>query len=77
MRPKTFVTGLLVIGVIFVAVGDRFLPQPLSGASQNTRTSLNQFMIGLFPQSKLKQTIKQRNQETRNLLEKKGKPQSN
>lgn len=77
MRPKTLVTGLLVLGVIFIGVGDRFLPQPLSNASLNTRKGIDRFMIGLFPQSKLKQTIEQRNQKSRNLFERKETPQSN
>jgi len=77
MRPKTLITSLLILGIIFVAVGDRFLPQPLNSASQNTRKGINEFMIGLFPQSKLRQTIQQRNQESRNLLERKENPQSN
>jgi hypothetical protein len=77
MRPKTLVISLLILGLIFVIVGDRFLPQPLSNVSQNTRKDINQFMISLFPQSNLKQTIRQRNQQTRDLIEKKEKPQSN
>jgi len=35
--------------VVFIAFGDRFLPEPLKSASANTRQTLNQVMMGLVP----------------------------
>lgn len=39
----------LLLALVFVGIGDRFLPQPLSGASFKTRTAVNQWMVGLIP----------------------------
>ena len=48
-RRKLPIPFLLFIAILFIALGDRFLPQPLSGASLNTRNTLNQTIVGLFP----------------------------
>jgi hypothetical protein len=48
-RRKLPIPFLLLIAILFIALGDRFLPQPLSGASLNTRNTLNQKIVGLFP----------------------------
>ncbi|MGQ4646758.1 hypothetical protein [Lyngbya aestuarii] len=50
VRPKTTVTMLLFLALLFILIGDRLLPEPLGTVSQNTRTSINQFLIGLFPE---------------------------
>ena len=50
MDRKTATTYLLLLFLLFVTLGDRILPKPLSTASVQTRTSLNNFFIGLFPQ---------------------------
>ncbi len=49
MRFKNLFTLALILGLLFITLGDRILPQPLNDASRNTRTSINQFLIGLFP----------------------------
>ncbi|BAY31319.1 hypothetical protein NIES2107_31780 [Nostoc carneum NIES-2107] len=46
---KTATTWLLLLFLIFVGFGDSFLPKPLSSASLQTRTAINQFVVGLFP----------------------------
>ena len=46
---KTASTWLILLFLIFVGFGDSFLPKPLSSASLQTRTQINQFFIGLFP----------------------------
>ena len=38
-----------VIAVIFISTGDKFLPSPLSDYSLQTRTNINNFLLGLFP----------------------------
>lgn len=40
---------VLVVFLVFVSLGDRFLPDPLGKASTKTRTALNQFVLGLLP----------------------------
>mgnify|MGYP006279885057 CR=1 FL=1 len=48
MRSQTFVLALLLT-ILFVLVGDLFLPQPLAQVSTQTRTRINDFLVGLFP----------------------------
>jgi hypothetical protein len=67
MRPKTLLTGLLIVGLLFISVGDRLLPQPLSDASRNTRTSINRFMLGLFPKVELEKPSKNREEKVKQL----------
>jgi hypothetical protein len=45
--PTIALILLLVAG--FIGFGDKFLPKPLSTASFQTRTSLNQMIVGAFP----------------------------
>ncbi|NBD34273.1 MAG: hypothetical protein GVY17_15220 [Cyanobacteria bacterium] len=50
MRSPTL-TLALVLTVMFVAIGDLFLPQPLATASYRTRSQLNEFFVSLFPKT--------------------------
>ncbi|MBV6624022.1 MAG: hypothetical protein KI793_13975 [Rivularia sp. (in: Bacteria)] len=54
-RKSNFIVIFLLF-VIFVGVGDSFLPEPMKSASFNTRKTINENLIGLFPtrESKLK-----------------------
>ncbi len=54
MRFKTLFNLGLISFLVFVTLGDRFLPKPLNDASRQTRTSINQFLIGIFPDKKFK-----------------------
>jgi hypothetical protein len=38
--------------VIFIGMGDRFLPKPLNTMSLNTRNAINQTLTGLSPKLK-------------------------
>ena len=49
MSRKLPIPLILLIAILFIALGDSFLPQPLSGASLSTRTALNQAIAGIFP----------------------------
>jgi len=49
MDRKTATIWLLLLFLIFVGFGDSFLPKPLSTTSLHTRTAINQFFVGLFP----------------------------
>ncbi|NCJ07966.1 hypothetical protein GS597_15920 [Synechococcales cyanobacterium C] len=46
-RTNLIVFGTLVL--LFVALGDRILPDPLGSASATTRKTLNQALVNLFP----------------------------
>jgi hypothetical protein len=40
---------LIVLFLLFVLLGDRIPFQPISNASLQTRTTMNNFMLGMFP----------------------------
>ena len=56
MFKKSNFIVLLLLFAIFVGIGDSFLPEPMKSASLNTRKTINEKLIGLFPnrRSKLK-----------------------
>lgn len=65
MRPQTAITIGTILALLFITVGDRVLPEPLASASTNTRTNINQFLVGLFPDGKTKDL----NQRTKEAVE--------
>ena len=54
MRSKTAFPLLVIISLLFISVGDRILPQPLSNLSKSTRTSINRFLLSIFPDKEFK-----------------------
>ena len=50
MRPKTALTYIFIIILVFITLGDKFLPGSLGEASANSRQSINNFVKGIFPQ---------------------------
>lgn len=40
---------LLALAIIFIGLGDSFLPDPLAKASYNARSEINEIFLGLFP----------------------------
>mgnify|MGYP001796956588 FL=1 len=52
-RKSNFIV-LFLLFVIFVGVGDSFLPEPMKSASLNTRKTINDTLIGLFPERESK-----------------------
>ena len=50
MRSNT-VIFVLALTIIFVAAGDSFLPQPLAKVSFQARTQVNEFFLGLLPET--------------------------
>ncbi len=40
---------VLFIAIVFIAIGDKFLPGALGEASAKTRNGINNFLIGLVP----------------------------
>jgi hypothetical protein len=49
MFSKGNMTLLFIVGLLFIGFGDSFLPKPLSTASYQTRTTINNIVIGMFP----------------------------
>ncbi|MFB2896849.1 hypothetical protein ACE1CI_28385 [Aerosakkonemataceae cyanobacterium BLCC-F50] len=45
---------LIVLFLLFVLLGDRIPFPPVSNASLQTRTTINNFMLGLFPKKQPK-----------------------
>lgn len=45
---------LILLFLLFVLLGDRIPFPPVSNASLQTRTTLNNFMLGLFPKKEPK-----------------------
>lgn len=65
MRSQTL-TLIIALIIVFVAIGDAFLPQPLATASYQARTQLNEFLLRLFPNTDFKETDQDRLQEFQN-----------
>ncbi len=63
MRWKLFVEFCLTILVLFVVAGDILLPQPYRGESQQLKSNINHFLIGLIPS---RFTIKIKSEENNN-----------
>ena len=53
MRWKLFVEFCLTISIIFIMAGDLFLPQPYRSGSQQLKSNINHFLIGLIPRQEL------------------------
>ncbi len=49
MFNKGNFTLLMIFLLIFIGFGDSFLPKPLNNASFQTRTAINNFVLGMFP----------------------------
>ncbi|MDJ0536700.1 MAG: hypothetical protein QNJ70_30135 [Xenococcaceae cyanobacterium MO_207.B15] len=57
MKIKGLFQLCLTMSLVYVTVGDSFLPQPYSNKSQEVRGNINQFLISLFPDNEL-ETLK-------------------
>lgn len=49
MRLNSTFTKLLILAVLFISLGDRVLPQPMSTVSTHSRETVNQFFNQIFP----------------------------
>jgi hypothetical protein len=63
MFNKGNMTLAFLLILVFVGFGDSFLPKPLSTASYQTRTTINNFVIGMFPAWRPKTDPNKRTQE--------------
>jgi hypothetical protein len=59
---------LIFGGVIFVGIGDRFLPPPLKTLSQIARQTMNQKLLEFLPKPKLKRPSEQRENQIEELI---------
>jgi len=50
---QSFKNFIPLILLLYIAVGDFFLPSPLGDMSRTTRTTINGFLLGLFPQEEI------------------------
>lgn len=60
MRWKLFVELCLTISIVFILAGDLFLPQPYRSGSQQLKSNINHFLIGLIPRTEV-MNIQQKN----------------
>ena len=60
---------ILVLGLIFVAAGDTFLPKPLSTLSKNTRTYVNNIFLSFTPDTDFEKPSKQRDAQVEDMEE--------
>lgn len=61
LKPWLILSSILFL--VFVLLGDRFLPEPLGPASAQTRVTLNKFFVGLIPQWERKTNPYERTEE--------------
>jgi len=69
-RAKSALTILTVLGLVFVGFGDKVLPQPWNTASYNTRITVNNYLINLFPTRKPKNPYERTEKAIDNLNQK-------
>lgn len=48
-KVKAFLPILVILGLLFITIGDLVLPEPLKESSFRTRNSINEFMLSLVP----------------------------
>ena len=65
---KSLLGLTLIGGVIFVGVGDKFLPKPLNTYSLNTRNAINQKLMGFTPNPKIKKPRADREKQVEKLM---------
>ncbi|MGL5032279.1 MAG: hypothetical protein ACRC6M_00585 [Microcystaceae cyanobacterium] len=67
---KTLLTFSIISGVIFISLGDRFLPKPLSTYSAIARNTINQKLLGFTPKPNLKKPSADREKQVEDFLQK-------
>lgn len=67
---KTLLTFSIIGGVIFISLGDKFLPKPLNTYSAITRNTINKKLLGFMPDPKLKKPSADREKQAEDFLQK-------
>ncbi len=65
---KSLLGVTLIGGVIFIGVGDKFLPKPLNTYSLNTRNAINQKLMSLTPNPNIKKPSADREKQVEDLM---------
>lgn len=60
---KRYLPWILIGTVLFIAVGDKVLPDPLGQASAQSRQAINNALVGKFPSWKPKTDPYERTEE--------------
>ncbi|MDY6902549.1 MAG: hypothetical protein SWZ49_31440 [Cyanobacteriota bacterium] len=63
MFKKSYFILALLLFAVFVGIGDSVLPEPMKSASLNTRKTINDSLIGLFPNRRSKLNPHKRTRE--------------
>lgn len=50
MKTKILIELCLTFSLVYVGMGDLFLPQPYNSNSKQIKQGVNQFLVGLFPE---------------------------
>ncbi len=74
MFTRSNFTYLAILALLFISLGDRFLPPPLSTASLQTRTAMNNLLVGAFPSWRPKTKPYERTEKAIDEIEKKQDP---
>jgi hypothetical protein len=70
MRTRIPVAPLLLLALIYVGLGDRFLPRAIGQYSTQARNTVNQLLIDSLPQWRPKANPNQRTESSVESLEK-------
>lgn len=54
MKGKSITTLVIFFSLFFITLGDKILPKPLSTWSFQIRTSINNTLMGTFPEKEFK-----------------------
>lgn len=70
---KPYLFPIALTAALFISFGDKVFPEPLKGASYQSRTAINQFVIGLMPGPHAKVDPNKRTEDAVQELEQKQK----
>lgn len=73
MRSKFPFALVLLLGLIYVGFGDRFLPSEIGRYSLQTRSAIDTALVGLFPSWRPKTNPHKRTNDAINKVENQGK----
>lgn len=51
LKKSVYIVPIFLV-IVFIVAGDKFLPEPMSGASIRTRNSIVKFVTGIFQPDK-------------------------
>lgn len=66
---KPYLLPFALLTIFFIALGDKVLPEPLKGASSQSRAAVSQFVMNLMPAPRAKLDPNKRTEEEVKKLE--------